>query len=87
MELDPIIISALQVNTVAHIASDLFKADLKNLKFMAAAPQLLPNISWMLSDGHPYDFGQIEFTFPLTQQRNLRGPGCPSPAVTKDRVD
>jgi hypothetical protein len=33
MELDPIIISALQVNTVAHIASDLFRADLKNMNF------------------------------------------------------
>jgi hypothetical protein len=41
----------------------------------------------MLSEGHPYDFGQIEFPFPLTQQRDIRGPGFPSPAVTKDRLD
>jgi hypothetical protein len=33
MELDPIIISALQVSTIALIASDLFRADLKNMKF------------------------------------------------------
>jgi hypothetical protein len=33
MELDPVIISGLQVNRIALTLSDLFRADLKNMKF------------------------------------------------------
>jgi hypothetical protein len=53
MELDPIIISALQASTIALIASDLFRADLKNMKFRGdytfSSCPTLPGYSLMVS--------------------------------------